>query len=522
MKTYDVIVIGSGIAGLTFAYKMAPYAKIAIITKKNASDSNTNYAQGGIASVMGEDDSFESHIEDTIKAGKGINNNEAVKIMVERGPILINELSELGANFEKNEQGIFKLSKEGGHHHNRIVFAGDYTGYEIEKTLINTISKYLNIDVLTNNYVCDLIVDNNNNCQGVFVLDNESKEIEPFFSKFVFIASGGIGQIYKYTTNPVIATGDGIAISYLAGSKIANMEFVQFHPTSLFNSETNGHSFLISEAVRGEGAYLKLKNNRQFMHKYHPMKSLAPRDIVAQAIDAELKLSGEDYVLLDLSHYSEKSFLKRFPRIYNKCKELGIDVPKEPIPVVPAAHYICGGVLTDIDAKTSINHLYAAGEVTCTGVHGANRLASNSLLEAVVFAERAFLSIKSKLSEDIETTVPGFYSQPIPINNDIQDLVENIRNEIKSTMWKYVAIVRNNKSLIKASNRINRIWEDFQSLEKYNTEEYFQTRNMIIVSKIVIESAMTRKESRGLHYMQDFPDTDDSLYKRNTIIQKEV
>lgn len=522
MKTYDVIVIGSGIAGLTFAAKIAPYGRVALITKKRAKDSNTNYAQGGIAAVISDNDSFESHMSDTLDAGRHINHREAVKIMVERGPALINEISDMGAQFDKDENGNYLLSNEGGHSKNRIVHAGDYTGYEIERTMLRTVSMFPNITMLTGHYACDLIVDNDNQCQGVFVLDNATNEIEPYFSKFVFIASGGIGQVYRHTTNPAIATGDGISMAYLAGAKIANMEFVQFHPTALYNSESKGRSFLISEAVRGEGAYLKLKSGRQFMHKYNPKKSLAPRDVVARAIDAELKLSGEDYVLLDLSHFTANAFKSRFPRIYDKCRELGLDVPSEPIPVVPAAHYICGGIMTDIDARSSIKNLYAAGEVACTGVHGANRLASNSLLEAVVFAERAYLSIKQRLLEDIEATVPGFYSQPISLSQDTSDMLENMKMKIKETMWQRVAIVRNITSLERAGDTINGIYEDFSSLEKYNTEQYFQVRNMIIVSRIIIKSALMRKESRGLHYMQDFPNANDEAFNRDTIIQKEV
>ncbi|MDY6787117.1 MAG: L-aspartate oxidase [candidate division WOR-3 bacterium] len=522
MKTYDVIVIGSGIAGLTFAYKIAPYGKIGIITKKSGKDSNTNYAQGGIAAVLNENDSFEIHEKDTYSAGKGLSRSDAVKIMVERGPELVMELAELGAEFDMNENGSFTMSQEGGHSKKRIVHSGDYTGYEIEKTLLDTINLYPNIEMLTNHYICDLIIDNENTCQGVFVLDKINNEIEPYFSKFVVLATGGIGQVYKHTTNPDIATGDGIAMAYRAGAKIANMEFVQFHPTTLYNSESEGRAFLISEAVRGEGAFLKLKNNRQFMHKYHELKSLAPRDIVARAIDAELKLSGEDYVLLDLSPFSEKGFERRFPRIFRKCRDLGINVPSEPIPVVPAAHYICGGIQTNIDAKTSINNLYAAGEAACTGVHGANRLASNSLLEAIVFAERAFLDIKQKLGRDIEATVPGFYSQPVSANDSICDYINELKINVKEVMWKRLAIVRDMKGVIKAREEISRIWDDFQSMEKYNTEEYFQLRNMIIVSKIIIESALSRKESRGLHYMKDFPETNDNEFRHDTIIHKEV
>lgn len=521
MKSYDVIVIGSGIAGLTFAYKIAPYAKVAIITKKAAEDSNTNYAQGGVAAVFADDDSFESHIRDTIDAGRGINHKEAVRIMVERGPALIEELIDMGSHFEMSNEGALRLGKEGGHSHRRIVYAKDHTGYEIERTLLKTISLYPNIETLTNHFACDLIVDEESNCRGVFVFDTEKNDIEPYFSKFVFIASGGIGQIYKHTTNPSIATGDGIAMAYLANAKIANMEFVQFHPTTLFNSESNGRAYLISEAVRGEGGFLKLVNNRQFMHKYSEMKSLAPRDVVARAIDTELKLSGEEFVYLDLSHFTEKTFSERFPNIFRKCRDMGINVPSSPIPVVPGAHYSCGGIMTDINARTSINGLYAAGEVACTGVHGANRLASNSLLEALVFAERAFIDIKPKLQEEIEPGVPGFYNQPVRMDTGDLTVINNLKRDLKETMWMHVAIVRSIKSLEKASKDINSIWDNFHAIQSYNNIDYFELRNMIIVSKIIIQSALKRKESRGLHYMGDYPETNNN-FQNDTIIQKEV
>lgn len=522
MKTFDIIVVGSGIAGLTFAFKIAPYANnLCIITKKNADDTNTNYAQGGIASVFGEDDSFEDHIRDTIETGRYLSHKDAVEIMVTNGPKLVRELKELGAKFEMDEKGNFKLSKEGGHSKRRIVYAGDYTGYEIEKTLLNHIKTYRNVLMLNNHFVCDLIVDENNLCQGVYVLDLESNEIEPYFSQFVVLATGGCGQVYKFTTNPMIATGDGIAMAYLANAKIGNMEFFQFHPTALYNSEKNGRSFLISEAVRGEGAFLKLKDNRQFMHKYSEKKSLAPRDIVARAIDAELKLSGEDYVLLDLAPFTEKKFKERFPQIYEKCKEMNINVPYEPIPVVPAAHYSCGGIYTDTSARTSIKNLYAIGEVACTGVHGANRLASNSLLEALVFADRCYQDIKEKIKTPFETTVPGFYNQPLNISSQIQESFLNLRKKIKEIMWKKVSIVKSLKSLKEADQMINMISETFFNYESFNTVEYFELRNMIIVSKIIINSALKRKESRGLHYLVDFPE-EKNEFLHDTIIQKEV
>jgi len=466
MKTYDILVIGSGIAGLTFAYKMAPYAKIGIITKKAPYDSNTNYAQGGIASVFAADDSFEDHIKDTLTTGRSLCHLDSVRVMVENGPRLIKEMKDMGADFDKDEQGNFKLGKEGGHSKRRIVYAGDYTGYEIEKTLLKTISVYSNIDMLDNHFACDLIVDADNRCQGVFVLDRNKNEIEPYFSQFVLIATGGIGQIYRHSSNPVIATADGIAMAYIANAKVANMEFVQFHPTTLYGSEKNGRSFLISEAVRGDGGFLKLVNNRQFMHKYHELKSLAPRDIVARAIDAELKLSGEDYVYLDLSAYSEDSFKARFPRIFQKCRESGINVPFQPIPVVPAAHYSCGGILTDINARTSIDNLYAVGESSCTGVHGANRLASNSLLEAIVFAERACEDIKQKLQSEFDTSVPGFYNQPVNIDSSIVSELQSIRVKLRETMWQKVAIVRSMKALHDADSKVNELFNQFFSFEK--------------------------------------------------------
>ncbi|HAV93095.1 TPA: L-aspartate oxidase [candidate division WOR-3 bacterium] len=546
MRNFDILIIGSGIAGLTFAYKMAPFAKIGIITKKSAEDSNTNYAQGGIASVFGKDDSFEEHIKDTMETGHGLCHPDAVRIMVENGPRLVLELKEMGARFETDESGGFRLGMEGGHMKRRIVHAGDFTGYEIEKCLLNHISSYNSVEILTNHFACDLIVDDENVCQGLYVLDKETNEIEPYFSHFVFIATGGIGYIYKHTTNPSIATGDGIAMSYIANAQISNMEFVQFHPTSLYGSDEKGmafpiseavmedvvsfdfhavgHSqaFLISEAVRGEGGFLKLKNNKQFMHKYHHLKSLAPRDFVARAIDTELKLSGEEFVYLDVSSFSHKYFQERFPSIYSKCREMGIDVPFSPIPVVPAAHYSCGGVLTDINARTSIKNLYAAGEISCTGVHGANRLASNSLLEAIVFAERAFLDIKPHLKEEFVTNVPGFYNQPVYMDKNVFEEIIQEKTKLKEIMWKRVAIMRSLKSLKEADVSIDAIFRKFSSMEKYNNVDYFELRNMLITSKIIIASALKRKESRGLHYLTDFPNENNEQYMHDTLIQKEV
>lgn len=531
----DFLVLGSGIAGLSFAIKAAELGTVAIVTKKESHESNTNYAQGGIATVQDKTDRFEYHINDTLNCGAGLCKENVVRFVVMEGPERIEELVHWGVEFTKaadNATSVYDLGREGGHSMRRVLHARDLTGKEIERALnehakqrenIRIYENFISIDLITKSAVLGQRSTGQDRCLGAYVLDIERGEIHTFRAKFTVLATGGAGKVYLITTNPDIATGDGIAMAFRAGARIANMEFIQFHPTCLYHPEAK--SFLISEAVRGEGGVLRLKNGMTFMEKYHPMQSLAPRDVVAKAIDGELKKSGEEYVLLDITHKDRDFLINRFPTIYDKCLEFGIDLTTDPIPVVPAAHYLCGGVVTGSHGETNIERLYACGEAACTGLHGANRLASNSLLEAVVFSHRSFLSITALF--------PATPDDPVPIppwdlrgatESDESVVVTNNWDEIRRCMWNYVGIVRTNKRLERADRRIDLISREID--EYYRnfivTRDLVELRNIATVAKLIITCARLRKESRGLHYNMDFPEKDDRNWLTDTIVTKHM
>ena len=533
-KEYDFLVLGSGIAGLSFAIKAAELGSVAVVTKKSKVESNTNYAQGGIAAVTDNDDSFESHITDTLKSGAGLCKEDVVRFVVTEGPERIKELIEWGVNFTKegdNTSGAYDLGREGGHSRRRVLHAEDLTGREIERALIEKAALQKNITIYENFFSIDLICksklighkEEEDRCLGAYVFDVDKNIVHTFRAKFVMLATGGSGKVYLITTNPDIATGDGVAMAYRAGAEIANMGFIQFHPTCLYHPDAK--SFLISEAVRGEGAVLKLKDGSSFMEKYHPMGALAPRDVVAKAIDTELKKSGDEYVLLDISHMNKDFLVKRFPYIYNRCLEFDIDMAVDPIPVVPAAHYQCGGVLVNPFGQTSIDRLFAFGEVACTGLHGANRLASNSLLEALVFSHRAVLKAKELLSTvEKESLLIPSWDPKGATESDESIVVSHNWDEIRMCMWNYVGIVRSDKRLERAKRRIDMIIGEIE--EYYRnftiTTNLLELRNIATVAGIVIECSRLRKESRGLHYNLDYPERDDVNWIKDTVVKKEV
>jgi len=526
----DFLVVGSGITGLTFAHKAAREGTVIIVTKKEKSDANTNYAQGGIASVFSPEDSFKLHIEDTIKAGDGLSHRDAVEIMVKEGPELVKELMDFGVEFTikssvKGEK-ILDLGMEGGHSKRRIVHSKDFTGETIETALLKTVKSDKNVRVLENHTAIDLIPDNIDRpgrCVGTYIFENISEKIIRIYSRVTLIATGGAGQLYLHTTNPSIATGDGIAMAYRIGAPIANMEFIQFHPTSLYEKEETERAFLISEAVRGEGAFLKTQDGKTFMKNYHPMKSLAPRDIVARAIDAELKKSGDKYVLLDTSPIGTKNFKKRFPNIYNTLAKKGIFPVSDSIPVVPSAHYLCGGIVSDTNARTSLKGLFAAGEAAFTGIHGANRLASNSLLEALVFSERAFKSAKREFKENHFMLKRLAIIEKKRENRVEKNIIFHNREVIKKIMCDYVGIVRRENRLSAALKRIKTIKEEvnriFESSQIF--PELIELRNIVQLAELITFSSFMRKESRGLHYIIDYPEKDDRRWKKDTILRKE-
>lgn len=533
LKT-DVLIIGSGIAGLFAAIKISRFADVIVVTKKDKTESNTNYAQGGIASVIDQTDSFDKHVNDTLIAGAGLCKKEIVELMVKEGPDRIKELMFLGAQFTM-KNGKLDLVREGGHSFPRIVHAQDLTGKEVERALIAMVNKLKNITVIENTLAIDLITEHNistlrdtpldrRNCYGAYVYDSSKKKVITIQAKVTVLATGGLGQVYQHTTNPMIATGDGFAMAYRAGAKIGNMEFIQFHPTSLYlpNKTNTNTAFLISEAVRGFGAVLRTKNGEEFMSKYDPRKELAPRDIVARAIDSEMKKSGDEFVYLDITHKAKSEIISHFPNIYQNCLSAGIDITKEFIPVVPAAHYACGGVVVDQFSRTTINGLYACGEVSMTGVHGANRLASNSLLEAVVFSNRAALKINDHL-KDISLSIPSIpdWDESGTLTSDELVLITHSLKEVKQTMWDYVGIVRSNNRLERAQRRIANLSEEIEHLYKKTKvfNDIIELRNIVTCAELIIQSAMLRKESRGLHHTIDYPYLDDKNFLKDTIIQ---
>jgi L-aspartate oxidase len=524
----DFLVLGSGIAGSSFALHAAQYGEVVLLTKRGLSDTATSYAQGGVAAVLSPEDSFERHEADTLEVGAGLCHPDVVSVCVEAGPDALAWLMDRGAHFDRRADGDLDLGREGGHHARRIVHASDMTGHEIQRALAEAVRAHPNIQVREWHMGVELLMQSRlggpERCVGVYALDEANGVVETIVSRATILATGGAGKVYLYTTNPDVATGDGMAMAYRAGAELANMEFFQFHPTCLFHPRAK--SFLISEALRGEGATLKLPSGEPFMARHHSMGDLAPRDVVARAIDSEMKRTGSEFVLLDISHASSDFVKERFPSIRQRCLSYGIDITREPIPVVPAAHYLCGGVTTDLFGRTTLPGLWAIGETACTGLHGANRLASNSLLEGLVFGRRAAEALQSELAELRSkpwAEVPDWEigaARP----SDEAVVVSHSWDELRRTMWNYVGVVRSDSRLRRASRRIALLEEEIRDYYWKNlvTRDLLELRNIATVAQLIVGSATVRRESRGLHYTTDYPSTvprfaTDTIAKRGVM-----
>jgi len=530
IQQHDTLIIGGGAAGLSLALRLANDCSVAIITKGPSKDGSTYFAQGGVSAVLSETDSYESHIADTLKVGSGLSDIETVRFTVEHGPENIRWMQELGVPFSRDHfssgERKLHLTREGGHSHRRVVHAADATGKAMSDTLENHARQHHNITFYEHHIAVDLITtekqgytDTENTCIGAYVLNKKTSRVETFAARYVVLATGGASKVYLYTTNPDGSTGDGIAMAWRAGCSASNMEFNQFHPTCLYHPEAK--SFLISEAVRGEGGKLLLPDGKQFMHKFDKRGELAPRDIVARAIDHEMKRLGVPCVYLDISHRSAAFIASHFPTIHQRCKQYGIDITKEPIPVVPAAHYTCGGVNTDLNGQTEITHLYAIGETAHTGLHGANRMASNSLLECLVFAQSASKNILSRLSEPYQNREISNWDESRVTDSDEDVVISHNWDELRRFMWDYVGIVRTNKRLERAMHRASLLQQEID--EYYSnfriSNDLIELRNLTLVAELIIRSAMMRKESRGLHFSLDYPVADDSSRSKNTVLK---
>jgi len=526
----DFLVIGGGIAGLLFAIKASKFGSVTVLTKAASDEANTAYAQGGIASVWSVDDSFESHVDDTLRAGAGLCNRTAVETIVREGPEAVRELIALGTRFTRVEEGgedEYDLGREGGHSHRRVLHAQDLTGREIMRALGEVAHTRHDIRMLENHIAVNLLVERDTKgrpgaCWGVYALEKATLKVRKVVARATLLATGGAGKVYLYTTNPDIASGDGVAMAYRAGAAIANMEFYQFHPTCLFHPAAK--SFLISEALRGEGAILRLPDGTPFMKRYHADAELAPRDVVARAIDSEMKRLGLDCVYLDISHREAGYIRDRFPNIHKRCLSYGFDLTTSPIPVVPAAHYMCGGVVTDLMGRTVIPRLYAAGETAMTGLHGANRLASNSLLEAAVMGRRAFVAARNQIHGDTSAT-PEFpeWDPGRAIKSEQRVMITQSWDEIRRLMWNYVGIVRSDLRLERALRRIHLLKDEIHSYywDHLIDSDLIEVRNLVTVAELIVRCAMIRKESRGLHYMIDYPAHDDAGWLHDTVIHRE-